>query len=306
MRNFIKSITLFIIPLVTIFTTIEVLFRNVPNDYRYKKEYLDSHAPEIKVIILGSSQTFFSVDPRYLSKKSFNGSHVAQSIKYDHFIFNKYRDNFENLETLVITISYFSFVSMLEENINGRRRIKNYVIYYNSDYYKYVPRYHLELVNNKLSFLLESIHRYYKKNVGNQSCSTLGFGLGYSNDTQKNLEKSGIRAAIRQTQLDFHNLSENVRYIKEMIEWCKIKNIRVVLITPPAWHSYTSNLNKTQLEIMEETCSYLQKEYNVEYYSFLFSSKFDKNDYRDASHLNGVGAKKFTNLLNQILMEPQN
>ena len=69
---------------------LEVLIQNIPNEYSYKKSYLDSNSNEIEVLFLGSSHVYYGVNPEYISANSFNASHIAQTLDYDYAILKKY------------------------------------------------------------------------------------------------------------------------------------------------------------------------------------------------------------------------
>jgi hypothetical protein len=40
---------------------------------------------------------------------------------------------------------------------------------------------------------------------------------------------------------------------------------------------------------------------NVEYFSFMQDKRFKKEDFKDADHLNGLGAKKLTVIIDQMI-----
>ena len=76
----------------------------------------------------------------------------------------------------------------------------------------------------------------------------------------------------------------------------------MILFTPPALDFYTKNLNLHQLEIAEKTLREITKSYkNVSYYNLLNDKRFDKQDFYDADHVNYFGAKKLSNILNEIV-----
>ena len=67
MKTFIYKLMIFIIPVFFLALTIEVLIRLIPNDYLLKKDYLDKNSDKIEVLILGSSHSFFDLNPVYFS-----------------------------------------------------------------------------------------------------------------------------------------------------------------------------------------------------------------------------------------------
>ena len=77
------------LPILVVAILMEILLRNMPNDYLFKKKYLDEHSSEIQTLILGSSHSFYGIDPAYFNSKTFNASHVSQTLNYDLEIFQK-------------------------------------------------------------------------------------------------------------------------------------------------------------------------------------------------------------------------
>jgi hypothetical protein len=86
MKKYTIKIFLFFLPLLFIGFTMEFLLRNIPNDYKFKKAYLDENAEEVETLILGNSHAFFGVNPQYFSTNAFNASqfhnHLIMISKY--------------------------------------------------------------------------------------------------------------------------------------------------------------------------------------------------------------------------------
>ncbi|OCB78491.1 hypothetical protein [Flavobacterium crassostreae] len=128
MSKFIKLFALFLIPILVVMTSFELLLRNIPNDYSYKKKYLDAKSDGIEVLFLGSSHIYFGINPEYITKKSFNVAHSSQSLNFDLEIIKKYKNRWKNLKYIIVPIDYFSMYTTLEDAIE-KWRVKNYSIY---------------------------------------------------------------------------------------------------------------------------------------------------------------------------------
>ena len=106
----------------------ELSLRSIPDDHKQQKKYLDANSNKIETLILGSSQTFCGIDPKYFTSKTYNVAYLAQTLDLDFLIVNKYKDNFRSLKTIVLPISYFSLFSNLRFTIVSWR-LKKYEIY---------------------------------------------------------------------------------------------------------------------------------------------------------------------------------
>jgi hypothetical protein len=97
------------------------------------------------------------------------------------------------------------------------------------------------------------------------------------------------------------NLAHNMAVLRDFVQECKERNIHVILFTPPAWHTYRDNLNKMKLDVVVGKAESLAtNNSNVEYLNLLEDSQFYSDDFHDADHLAGKGARKLTILLDKF------
>lgn len=301
MNRFIKQTLLFIVPLVVIATISEILLRRIPNDYSYKKEYLDKNSDSIRTLVLGSSYAFYGINPDYLrTGKSFNSSHVSQQLKFDDAIIKKYSNQLSCLEYIILPVSYFTVYGNLEYG-DEAWRIKNYIVYYEINLSAKFA-YHTEVFTNKLMINLERMYSYYIKKKSYITCSNLGWGTSYNSEKNTNLLNTGIVAAKRHVIKNDVYFNKNINYLREILNYAKGRNIKVVLLTAPAFHTYVDNLDKLRLNKTVTELTKLDLEYeNVTYTNMLQDSSFKEADFFDADHLNEIGAKKFTVKIDSIM-----
>jgi len=276
----------------------EHLLRRIPNDYSFKNEWLTNKVNFVKILSLGSSHSFYGIEPKCFSENAFNAAHVSQSIKYDHFIFSKFFDEMDSLKVLILPISYFSMFSFGPENGIEDWRVKYYSIYYGCKYHRFEPKYNLETYNG---LHLEDVECSIHGKANHRTCNDLGKGTTYALENRaENWEESGSLAAKRhtETKIDTVILAKNKMMVEEMINKCGQKKVFVVILTMPAYHTYTENLDRKQLDLMIECCEYFEKRYdNVYYLNLLVDERFQPNDFFDADHLNEYGAEKLSRIL---------
>lgn len=303
MKRFIAKIGLFILPIIVLAILLEISLRSIPNDYRLKRMYLDTHSQEIETLILGSSHSFYGLDPEYFNTNTFNASHISQSLSYDYEILEKYQNQLIHLKTLILPISYFTFFETLESGPEAWRN-KNYAIYYDIDLVHSVWDYS-EILRNKLDVNIKRWIRYYIKKEPNLTSSSLGWGMNYKVNDEIHLDKVGGHTAKKHSaaldKAEIIGISKlNRDLLKSIQEWCIAKNVELILFTPPAHSSYAENLNAEQLalslEYMEQICDDTA---TCRYRSFLNNPLFTKADFYDPDHLSHSGAKKFSQLLNE-------
>ncbi|WP_157814093.1 hypothetical protein [Olleya sp. Bg11-27] len=278
----------------------EIFLRNIPNDYLFKKKYLDEHSSEIETLILGSSHSLYGFNPEYFTSKTFNASYISQTLNFDYEIFHKYK--FKNLKTIVLPISYFS----LWENLrNGPEswRVKNYILYL--DLHSKLIIDHSEILSNRLNINLERLVLFYIFGKQNIISSKLGWGTNFKSEYAHDLIQTGKNRAYANTydinSDEFQNIfNDNKLILNLFINECKDRNIRLLLLNPPAFKTFRNNLNANQLKITIETSEEFASEYdNCLYLNLIDDSNFIAEDFYDADHLSEIGAEKLSKLINK-------
>lgn len=279
----------------------ELYLRNTPNDYTYKNAYLEQNSSKIETLILGSSHSYYGLNPLYFSKNTFNASHISQTLDYDYELLMKYKDHFKTLKRIYIPMSYFSLWERLKAE-GGSWRCKNYAMYYNID------------TSGKLKHRSEVLSLPFHKNItrvvsslfsenGEISCTELGWGLGYDSEKQRDLVLTG-KLAVDGNTFEIENpkyqrtLNESIFLLNEMINWSKENKIKVVLFTPPAYKTYRQNSDKKQMDATINISTEIAKNHtNCRYYNFIDDASFVSQDFFDADHLSELGAEKLSKKL---------
>jgi hypothetical protein len=296
MKSYLKKISLFILPLLVFFAILEISLRRIPNDFKGKSQYLNQHAQELDILILGSSHSLSFIKPEMFQMNTFNAANLHQTLQFDAYIFNKYIEQMKQLKCVILPISYGSYFASLE-NSKDKWRLKNYNLYYG--YKKASLRYSFEVLNGSTSEQLKSVIDYYLNDKSFISCTEKGYGIEFAKSAQADMNKMGKVAADRHTRdCSEENIESSMKAIESIIENCEKRNIRVILYTAPAWHTYRKEIvPKIMNQTMELTQQLLRKYDNVEYKSYLEDSNFHNDDFRDVDHLNEKGAEKFTEMI---------
>lgn len=303
MKRFTIKTILLISPILLFFMVMEIVLRQIPNDYNYKKDYLKNHAGEIETLILGSSHSFYGVDPAYMQSNTFNASHVAQSLKYDYKILSKYEHDLKKLNKIILPISYHSYWWSLEESPESWR-INNYNIHYDLEANSFDD--HFKILSYKFDSNIKRVATYILKGKNEISSTDLGWGTTHQSTDAKDLAETGKTAAMRHSSdIDGEKsreiFSENTSHLKAIVEWAKSKNIDVVLFTPPAFETYRSELNAAQIAVTIQTSEQIAVEFdNCVYMNMLDDTTYVAGDYYDADHLSEIGAKKLSMKLNTL------
>lgn len=287
-----------------VFTTciiVEILLRQIPNDYKEGKKFLDKFSDSLEILVLGGSHGIHAYDTLYsIHKNSFNAANSAQSLDYDYEILKKYIGRWTNLKYILLPVSYGSLFLKIETS-EEPWRAKDYIIYYDINISDN-PRYHIEIMNGILGEQFIRLFKFYcKKNIKKENpCNNYI-------DTLM-LRTTGVEDVKR------HTPSEGPKYLNEMksklysiVNFAKDNDIKLIMFTTPVYKSYFENMQKSQLDTtLSIIKSLVQENENCFYYNYINDKSFTEEDFRDGDHLNKNGTRKFTLKLDSLIcnLEP--
>lgn len=301
MKRFIrKTFLLFGLPFVILVVLCEISLRHIPNDYSYKNDWLTKNAKTVKILNLGSSHALDGINPSLLSERAFNAAHISQTLDYDYFIFNKFKDDLDSLRVLIVSMSYFSIANLGMENGPQSSQVKKYVLYYGCDYHRFEPKYNLETYRNL------HLHDAFLGLFGlidKITCDEFGFAPIALESRDKHWQYSGKRSAKSHTYVfDSTKVETNKHYVLDMVQYCASNNIEVILLTTPTYYTYRYFLDTVQWNFMYDFCRTTAMENdNVVYLNLIYDNRFCDDDFYDADHLNELGARKLTAILQHTI-----
>ena len=302
MKHFLFQVILFIfLPMACTLGVCEYILRSVPNDHIYKHQFMITNQKNIKILSFGSSHGYYGIQPKFFSKAAFNMAFVSQSLKYDKFLYEKYATNCDSLECIILPISYFSLRSNLEKSQESWR-IKGYCVYMGCNYHGINPIYNLEIMTkSKLLHIKDAL----LQQLNYRTCDTLGFCLNYKKEYRaQDWQSTGLTACARHSKGKKENVETNFQDLEWIIQDCQKRNIKVILLTTPTFHTYYDVVNQDQVIEREEICNSLVQKYNhVIFLDWLRHEQFNEDDFFDADHLNEYGAEKLTKMLDEFIMQ---
>lgn len=266
--------------------------RYVPNPYKYKHERLSQNSDDISTLILGSSHGYYGIRPQELGDSAFNLSNVSQIFRYDYLLLTHYP--FKNLKTVILPLSYSSFTEKDFSKTHDWVFAVNYKIYMDINVHSDFSRYNLELARpslftQKLRSLIEHKPLSY---------DSTGFGLDFSREFKSSdWESKGPEAALRHTGKDLSAVNDNIDYLSKIAEYCRKRNIKLVLVLMPAWKTYRDSMKPSQYRMVTHLADSLSHEYGFRYLNMIDDKRFIDDDYYDGDHFTHEGAAKFTGIL---------
>lgn len=310
-KNYIVKIIFFITPVLFCMIILEVFLINIPNDYKYKRKYMDENASNIETIIFGTSHTFASIRPEFIDGHAFNVAIGGQSIEYDYKIFNTYKSNFKELKTIILAVSYPTLWFRLKNHKRGFSLSFNYEKYYDLEQNPSVFNLlNLEVLNRPLQINYGLIKQHYIKKKPVMISQKYGWGKKIK--ARPDFKASAIMQAKRQNIRNLNSdenqkkKEESISMINDIIEWSQNNDVSVILLTTPTHYEYRKRLSDKQLMMTTNTASEIaNKHNNCTYINMFEDDRFMDLDFRDAHHLSPKGAAKFSKILNTKIIEFQ-
>lgn len=300
MKRFLTYCILFILPILAVTVPLEYALRQVPNPYRYKYEWMQAHAEEVKTLVIGNSHTFYGVRPSLLDGPAFSLANVAQDLNHDLFLLQYWADRYDSLKTVIMPISYFTWFSTGVINDAESYRLRYYKLYMDSDDYPTLSFQSLEISDYRTA-----LGKLKKRLRGDKDPGVDAYGWGNTlvlsrKDTVRWNNGSEAKAAIlHHTPKDWNSIEANYAKMSQIGSFCADRHIRLVLVTTPCWSAYTEGLDPVQLEKMHELTELFTQEFHIPYLDYLTDPLFEAEDFFDSDHLSDIGAAKFTRILNE-------
>lgn len=121
------------------------------------------------------------------------------------------------------------------------------------------------------------------------------------------LDENGIKAEKESIEKEYHKnypetVTFNIRMMKEYLQYLRQRQIKAILVMPPMTELYKKYMSwemyKDTMEILEK----LREEYSFTFVNLLTDLDLEDCYFRNSSHLNGAGAVKVTEILNQYIL----
>lgn len=289
MKRFIIQVLCIAIPCLAFLGWIEWRLRSMPNDYTYKKAFLDERSDEIEHLILGSSLSWRGINPQLIGPNSYNAAFSGQSLKYDSFLLSKYKEQLTSLENVILTIFYPTFEFERNELLGNIEK-------YYSVYFDFGPPTVLFNLYNGVQ-IRKQFHKYAQDPNAFIHSDPLGFRSEVAplvGTLQANAEKMAHFHTA-----DFPKVRENnLDHLRTIVDMCASMNAHLYLVLYPANEWYRKHLDEQQIERMRTLTSGFKGE-KVQVLDYFESNEFDDSDFFDGIHLNSKGAEQLSQLISK-------
>lgn len=247
---------------------------------------------------MGSSHAYYGIDPVAFRSRGFNAAHVSQSIDLDRMIVERYGDDLERCQWLILPVSYGTLFKRMIQGAEAWRS-KYYGIHYGLDL-PWSLSTRSEIVHGTFEGHIERIIAYHFKGKHDRRCSELGYGASPPQATG-DLATTGAEAASRHTTSDRSLVTENLQELDAMIQWAKDRDMNVLLCTTPVHQAYRRHMEPVQWGITRAALLERTKQPHVRYVDLSDDTRFVDHHFRDADHLAQDGASLVGSVLDSVM-----
>jgi hypothetical protein len=304
MKKFLHNLALFSIPLLLYCIAVEY-YCHTSTTFIVKKKYLEKNKDKIETLIFGSSHFQNGINPQYLTKKAANISFGGQPMSIDYLLLERYCDEMKNLRTIIFEISPHRFYHDLNpQEWNGHI----YSIAYNIDY-------KTEKISAKNYSYLAADFKYFSTiffdNFSSSSTkpklNEYGFILNDFNDRFSKLNYDSLKInttfKINTKYENQKNVKRNTGFLNKVVQRCKEKNIKILFVTSPFYQTYVKSIPLHAKKQVHDIVHDISIQNNVPFYDYSNSEVFTTRDFKNDNHLNPDGAKKFTQIIDKLLID---
>lgn len=301
MRKFIKNSIFFIVIILLVWGGLEAFYRSVPNNYSVKDKNVKEAYNNAEVLILGNSHAFYGLNPDVFTVSAFNLSNISQTVFYDKLLFDKHVDRFKKLKYVVMPIEYTTFT-----HSDNHPDLKWRAYFYEKQMgldtktiSKFdIKKYSLALVP-RFKLTVNSVSKYVKEQTLAE-CSKKGFGQYHGVNKKYNSAKGGVEKLMLHEDGSL-NFTRNENRVKAILNKCRQKGIKVIIINMPVTSFYADNVNPVKREKIIKECNRLAVPGSIFYLNLFQDKRFNNNDFYDSDHLNVEGAKKCSEIVNDFI-----
>lgn len=305
MKKLIVKTFFVLLPVVIIVIAFELLARRIPTSYSTKLDYFNKKADKIEILVVGSSHSTYGINPYYFGREGFNISNLNQGLYQDYKVLSKYLPKCKLVKMVIIPISYFSLQTELSLTPEAWR-CAYYSIYMGVEADPSASMFDLRnysallLWDGPLGIIkrLRNIDKINMNEYGYQPPPEQKLNIYQIINNKKGKDRVVSYESVMHDNLVNHNVSSLNRIVNEL----KKRNIKIIFVTTPAYKTFYSNVNKQKYDIMQNTVTDIAKNCGGKYFNYFKDDRFELKHFWDNDHLNEEGAKKFSIILkNEVI-----
>ena len=304
------KLVLLVIPLLLLLVYSEYRLSFLNSAYYLKRVGLEQQGKQVKVLVMGSSNTAYGVAPEMFSHRGYNLAFMGSGMFSDASLVEKYSEKMPQLKLVVLTANYFT---MGLDYSTFSQSWRQFFVRQNFN----VPVTPSAGILDDLGFWLQPRNFSRIALYGDQALSkTLDkhskpvdiittpsgwFDGGNASGGEAAIKAGIVAAEAHNESVDVENYKRNISFWEPLIENLQRKNIDALIVLLPTDESYHGNLDKAKVSLMNQSLREFSTRHNIQFVDYSEDPRFSLSDFTTVmpDHLNAVGAKKISNILDE-------
>ena len=299
MKKFLLKVVLpSVLLIVAVVATGELLLHTFPHEKLYKSRWMDRHAEEVQVLVLGSSNTNRAIIPTELGHGSgFSCAGPSQDLQNDSWILHRYVERMDSLRYVIVDMNYLTPLLSIDYEDSYAALRNSFRIYWGNP--SYTVKWWEWPEVSRFNWLA-----WYKDFIAEKDTIYVDGFMSRPNETynEDDWRYYAWMTAKEHTVIDDSNaeriLKTNTDVLRRMAATCQERGVKMVMVTCPVHEFFYSQMDQRQVELMHRVADSLCAEYpNVSYMDFMTCPLFTAEDMSNANHLNRRGALRFSQMV---------
>lgn len=305
-RKFIFSFFLFLLPVLLILIFIEVMLAQMEFAEKIKFRFIQTHANEIEILFLGSSQVERAINPKFITPSSINLANSSQRLYEDFELLKSFNKKLPNLKVVVIEITFDKLERDRSETSNNVHH-KNLKFYNVNTFGRNLKIQDHFLFHSDPSYFSNKIEAYFS---GDQEIVYNQYGFDINKYFGSFPQAKFNDSLIKDEKIYIQNIQnnkafqENKKILEDLIMFCNTHRLKLVVYSPPEHIRFRKLRNPRLVTKYENLLKGLKIKYpEIEFYSDTYNPIFLMQDFYNSNHLNPDGAKKASQNINRFILE---
>lgn len=293
------KLCLFAIPLLVVSTWLEWGMRLRPDTLQRKRQCWEAAADSTRILILGSSHAQFGLRPDALREPAFNLAGFSQTLRYDSALLALSIARMPRLETVILTVSYFTLQEELGAGVEPWRcwsYLESWGIPAPASLHGYDPqRWSRALRLGNWRTAMQAL-KGFPPMTDLVAIGPDGWGIAFAPHPNQPQDSVWARARIQswRASMDTSRRAEQVRRLGHILAMASASHLKVALVTTPV------------LEPLRRMESWATRRENLRFFDSLATlhgaqrmdfeadPSFVDSDFVDMDHLGPQAARRFT------------
>jgi hypothetical protein len=265
----------------------------------YKMERIEAYGDSIETVFIGSSITYWGVDPQYWGDgHSFNLANNCHTIDASYYILDALLPKMKNVKNLFLEVALFSFYDPWLEIDQGGvwKRWIPLTLYYKTKKHSHFSKYGFE-ISNPEGFRMKVVPWNRLDSV---ACTQYGHcKTEFRRLRHYEITEQSMRITLsHQEPRNFDCQRHNVDYFERILQLAQQHGLNVYVVIYPM-HPLLYKYHKPCIwNRTVNIVNFYQKKYHFAIMDYSHDSRIEDDDFRDNMHLStDVGSTKWTKIL---------